>query len=183
MDLDLKALGYDGLRNIPLKQADIDRNRGIAKRMLMGGKTLTGPAFALANNGGSFQPASYIRGGFEGTVPESERYRSGDVGTPNAQGVWRNQFYADQSAHIAAAYPNMTWTSTLRTDAHNQSVGGVEGSNHLKGISFDVDGPDAQRLKQDIDSGKVQGVKYYIGPGYSHIHFDIVGPVSIGGNN
>ena len=59
MDLDLKALGYDGLRNIPLKQADIDRNRGIAKRMLMGGKTLTTPAIKFANNGGKYTLSPY----------------------------------------------------------------------------------------------------------------------------
>jgi len=124
-----------------------------------------------------------IIGKLEGNVPQNERYRSGDVGTPNAQGVWRNQFYADQAASIAAAYPNMTWTSTLRSDAHNRRVGGVANSKHKQGISFDVEGADAQKLKQDIDSGKVKGLDYYIGPGYTHVHFNILGTVSIGGNN
>ena len=138
-----------------------------------------------ANHGGH-PPNTVTRGiigKLEGNVPQNERYRSGDVGTPNAQGVWRNQFYADQAASIAAAYPNMTWTSTLRSDAHNRRVGGVANSKHKQGISFDVVGADAQKLKQDIDAGRVQGVDYYIGPGYTHIHFNILGTVSIGGNN
>ena len=77
----------------------------------------------------------------------------------------------------------MTWTSTLRSDAHNRRVGGDDDSKHLHGISFDGVGADAQKLKEDIDAGRVQGVDYYIGPGYTHIHFNILGKVSIGGNN
>jgi hypothetical protein len=130
---------------------------------------------------GFHTPNSTVRGILEGTVPESERYRSGDVGTANDQGVWRNQFYADQSDIIANEYTNMTWTSTLRTDTHNRRVGGVGNSKHKKGISFDAVGPDAQRLRRDIDSGKVKGLDYYIGPNYTHVHFDITGPVSVAG--
>ena len=121
-----------------------------------------------------------------GTLQPEDHFEHGKQGVKNAQGVFRNQEVADSAAMIAKAYPDMTWTSTQRTpeyqeDMKRRGYSPSDTSNHLHGESFDAVGEDVQRLKQDIDSGVVQGVSYYIGPGYSHVHFDITGPVSING--
>jgi hypothetical protein len=123
----------------------------------------------------------------EGTLQPQDHFEHGTQGIKTPQGVFANREIAGYATSIAKAYPNMTWTSTQRTREYQEHIRRTQGvnpsdtSNHLKGISFDAAGNDAQRLKQDIDSGVVQGVSYYIEPGYTHVHFDITGPVSING--
>ena len=89
MDLDLKALGYEGLRNIPLKQADINKNRGIARRMLMGGKILTGPGVQFATNGGKYTLSPYglstsfpVTSTFKEPRGGGREHAGSDLGTP-----------------------------------------------------------------------------------------------------
>jgi len=65
MDLDLKSLGLEGLRNIPLNQVKVENNSAIAKRLLNPppGKVLTGPAIKLAyepfTTNGNTSPSSF----------------------------------------------------------------------------------------------------------------------------
>ena len=130
------------------------------------------------------RPASHVRR--EGILQPGDHFEHGKHGIKTPQGVFANREVAGYATSIAKAYPNMTWTSTQRTpeyqeDMKKRGYSPSDTSNHLKGISFDAVGPDAQRLRRDIDSGKVKGLDYYIGPGYTHVHFDIIGPVSIDG--
>ena len=130
------------------------------------------------------RPASHVRR--EGILQPGDHFKYGTQGIKTPQGVFANREIAGYATSIAKAYPNMTWTSTQRTPEYQEQMkkrgySPADTSNHLKGISFDAVGPDAQRLRRDIDSGKVQGLDYYIGPGYTHVHFDILGPVSIDG--
>ena len=187
LDQMLDMAGYPNAITNPFTKKDFENNNKLLQRYATAdSKITTNYQLQILDSAKNktLQPASYIRR--EGTLQQQDHFEHGTQGIKNAQGVFANQEVADSAASIAEAYPNMTWTSTQRTPEYQEQMKKdgyfpSDTSNHLKGISFDAVGPDAQKLRQDIDSGKVQGLDYYIGPGYSHIHFDIIGPVSIDG--
>ena len=137
MDLELKSLGYEGLRNIPITKAQAEKNRGIAKQLLMGGKTLTTPAIKFANDG--FQPSAYAPGPLIAPEYRAELGTHGyDSGVKDYKGrpaVFQNQAASDSYSRLAQQFPwlGSATTSTQRSLIKNNSLPlSSTTSNHLE---------------------------------------------------
>ena len=132
MDLDLKSLGYEGLRTIPLTKAQVAANKGIAKRILEG------------NRGGitttqNIRTANIITNGIQNKgklVPVN----IGGGRTVNLSNAGAAQ--ALQSAVVAAGQAGVDLSVIInnagRTNSENYDAGGDPNSNHLWGGAIDI---------------------------------------------
>ena len=134
MDLDLKSLGYEGLRTIPLNQAQIAANRGIAERILKGsaGTTTTqNLRFANSVTNGIQNKGKLVDTGLK-------TYDGKPLMLSNA-GAAQAMQAAFKAAADAGVDLSVVINNTYRSHSENAATqGSSSNSNHLWGGAVDI---------------------------------------------